>query len=452
MKLLKTLAESGAGEIQADLKTSDGSDAGSSDIKKTSDVGFNLMRNTINTDGEITSSDVNDYLERAHELNDEVDTVAYGLQTSDGSIVKVYVNEKDAEDFERAMQDMLGLEDDIEEAINQLAQKFDIVDVVWPNADATLPTDDETPGDELGVTDDMSLMADVDGAALAQAALDKIKNAKAAVAEGEAVIGAKFLARIAEDAEDFDGVNDGLSIELDARQKSIFMRLRRPIDRKILNLFAMCGVPGRFMDVESIDSTIKEAGLGLRANPTTMSAFNKFYADLGAARGLAIKDDSVAEAVDPELKGSMIQKMLESVLVALGLPESLVVQGGPQAVGIALYGTAAMIEEDSSLEASFRRLFMRMKPGAKMEESKLAEDVDAGSDDFTQAVIDLAIALGIPERNLQFQLPVLRRSVYTKKQSLLNRAMVISRVEALTELIKKGTRQTAQPQGGEGTE
>jgi FAD/FMN-containing dehydrogenase len=130
MKLLKSIVES-----SPDLKKADASDAGTYDVvdKATKDdVGFNLVRNTINSDGEITGSAVANYLERAAELNDEVDTVPFGLETDDGHIVKVYVNAEQAEKFEAEMKTMLGLEDDIEEVINQMAAKFDIVDVVWP--------------------------------------------------------------------------------------------------------------------------------------------------------------------------------------------------------------------------------------------------------------------------------------------------------------------------------
>lgn len=125
--------------VQAALKTSDGSDAGKTDVvdraAAASDVGFNLMRNTINSNGAVTGSDVADYIERAEELNDEVDTVPFGLETDDGKIVKVYVNAEQADKFEEAMKNMLGLEDDIEEAINRLTSDFDIVDVVWPGSD-----------------------------------------------------------------------------------------------------------------------------------------------------------------------------------------------------------------------------------------------------------------------------------------------------------------------------
>lgn len=127
MKLLQELAN------QSNLSQADGSDAGTSDVQnKGAEVKFDLMRNTINSDGKVKGSDVANYLERAHELNDEVETVLYGLETSDGEVVKVYVDARQSDAFEAEMKKMLGMEDDIEEAINTLAAKFDIVDVIWP--------------------------------------------------------------------------------------------------------------------------------------------------------------------------------------------------------------------------------------------------------------------------------------------------------------------------------
>lgn len=134
--------------VQTSMKNSDGSDAGKNDIANkvnSNDIGFVSMRNTINSDGEVTGSDVANYLERAAELNDEVDTVPFGLETDDGQLVKVYVNAKDADKFEEKMKKILGIEDDIEDAINKLAQEFDIVDVVWPKDD-TEGAADETEG------------------------------------------------------------------------------------------------------------------------------------------------------------------------------------------------------------------------------------------------------------------------------------------------------------------
>lgn len=131
---------------QSDLKTADASDAGSTDVRhKGAEIGFDLMRNTINSDGKVKGSDVSNYLERAHDLNDEVETVLYGLETSDGKVVKVYVNATQADAFEVEMKKMLGMEDDIEEAINNLASKFDIVDVVWPKGEGPAAPADSEP-------------------------------------------------------------------------------------------------------------------------------------------------------------------------------------------------------------------------------------------------------------------------------------------------------------------
>lgn len=138
---------------QSDLKKSDGSSAGAHDVKnKGADVQFNLMRNTINSDGKVTGSSVANYLEKAHDLNDEVETVLYGLETSDGKVVKVYVNAAQSDAFEVEMKKMLGMEDDIEDAINNLAAKFDIVDVIWPKGEGE-DAEQESADDDVSLDD-----------------------------------------------------------------------------------------------------------------------------------------------------------------------------------------------------------------------------------------------------------------------------------------------------------
>lgn len=144
-------------EFASGLAKSDSSDAGKTDVqnKTAGDIKFSLMRNTINSDGQVTGSGVANYLERAGELNDDVETVVYGLQDSDGDIVKVYVNATQADAFEIEMKKMLGMEDDIEEAINDLATRFDIVDVVWPKGQG--PADSEEESDEVDLEDNVDI-------------------------------------------------------------------------------------------------------------------------------------------------------------------------------------------------------------------------------------------------------------------------------------------------------
>lgn len=121
------------------------------------DIEFKQLRNNVNVGDDVTSTDVSSYLNKAHELNDEVDTVTYGMELDDGSIVKVYVNANQADEFEEALSQMLGEFDDIEEVINTLAGTFDIVDVEWPTADGnapgSVPASDELPSDPLAPLD-----------------------------------------------------------------------------------------------------------------------------------------------------------------------------------------------------------------------------------------------------------------------------------------------------------
>ena len=96
------------------------------------DVEFNQLRNNVALGGDVDQMDVNRYLDKAHEINDEVDTVVFGMEMDDGTVAKVYVNAAQGDEFEAALAQLLGKEDDVEKVINDLANKFDIVDVQWP--------------------------------------------------------------------------------------------------------------------------------------------------------------------------------------------------------------------------------------------------------------------------------------------------------------------------------
>jgi len=115
-------------------------------VSAQNDVEFKQLRNNVSVGDSVTDTDINRYLDKAHKLNDEVDTVTFGLEMDDGSIAKVYVNATQADGFEAALAQKLGETDDAEEAINDLATTFDIVDVEWPesyqqNADTPVGVD-----------------------------------------------------------------------------------------------------------------------------------------------------------------------------------------------------------------------------------------------------------------------------------------------------------------------
>ena len=143
MNLIKELEN-----VQAKLKNSDSTDAGNGDATDNTDIEFATLRNNISKPSEITGAAVQDYLEKAAEINDEVDTVVFGLEDDEGGIVKIYVNAEQADEFESKMSELLGMEDDLEAAINKAAETFDIVDVVWPeDAEGEATSDEETPSE-----------------------------------------------------------------------------------------------------------------------------------------------------------------------------------------------------------------------------------------------------------------------------------------------------------------
>lgn len=709
MKLIQEI-EKITGYTQSDLKSSDGSSAGKDDVAaKTADVSFSLMRNVINTQNGVTGSDVSNYLERAHELNDEVDTIGFVIETDDNDFIKIYVNATQADEFEKEMANLLGLEDDPEAAINTLAQKFDIVDVVWPqdpdgdddgvtidNADelgqtndavdepaaaVDEPTSDEPASDELEATlsssetvadtsagaeetppegeevatsdaesgeesgeesseeDDeedseeesgqtkaggkkkkkkgLSKLADAakqkfeegrftiemfasgedersiglatfsfitESAATAHISLmpqyegvqyrviDRHQEQHTAVAveqassitesttenqgETDMTIGSQFLKRVLQEAEDRDGVIDGMNIPLDSQYRALAAQLKRPIEKKLVALYSMTGIPGRYVNsVDGIKDRVMAAGDMLRKSMSVRRAFDEFYNALAAAKGFAPAADAVAESVIAESKvkrGSFIQKKMETILTMLGLPEDIVTSEGPGVAAPALYRTAKMIDQSAELQAAMNKLAIRMgikavdvaapvaeetvleskgpvskmyskalhwykencyngkekdhslpfivrqdgedfffssdcttndwdsqrsvsikigadgkasrittrefmsagsqvnypplskgdKKAAKMIEAQIAEEVDVGNDEFYQKVIALATALGIPERNLQFQRPALVKSLREKKISLQARGMIETRMDQLLAMIEKNTRKT----------
>lgn len=121
--------------LEIDQSVIDKDDSGTTDVVGTSDITFNSTRNKINVGAEINGSDIANYLEKAAEINDEIETVPFALELDDGGIVKVFVNADDADAFQMKMAEILGVDVDVEDAINTLAQDFDIVDVIWPDED-----------------------------------------------------------------------------------------------------------------------------------------------------------------------------------------------------------------------------------------------------------------------------------------------------------------------------
>jgi len=86
--------------------------------------------------------EVHSQLDKA-EKEDDIDAQCFGLEMEDGKVVKVYVKQEDAEEFEEAMSKRLGEDDDIETALEELGKDFEILEIKWPD-------DESEEGEEEG--------------------------------------------------------------------------------------------------------------------------------------------------------------------------------------------------------------------------------------------------------------------------------------------------------------
>lgn len=573
MSLLKSFITEAPqrGSTQNDIKAAGDSDAGKYDVvdraTQTGDVAFSAMRNAINASGDVTSGDVAHYINRAEELNDEVDTVPFGLETDTGEIVKVYVNAAQADEFEEAMKNVLGLEDDIEEAINRLTTKFDIIDVVWPDgfdsAGESVPQpevstdipDEAEPApdlpDESGGFDDsiagfQYVGVDPDGSenpgeigAEGDGFANDSLNPEEAEAEDESdaegsdkldpeedemepvldddgnpvldddgnpKMKKKKKKKKKADADSEDDADDkpddesktkqeesqsmsignrfarrqtslmeaGDEMDLDTHQKSLESKLTRPTEKRIVELAAALGIPGKFIDTAEGIEGIRAGADELRQGVSARHAFDKFYAALvGDAQGEVEEernvdptDNNPDQVLDEAELSSATAKLLAAVIIALGVPANIV-NGGPQAVHTAMQKAAVKVEQDKHLKTSLQALARRMKvsvkdlddlgddmeltPQAKAriekernqvekDSNQVEEDVDVGNDPFSELAITLVKSLGVPDDILNLRRSQLVQSMRANKRNLAGRNQIQIQMQRLIDLIARNRR------------
>jgi hypothetical protein len=495
MKLIKELENTA--NIQADLKKSDATDAGNGDSSDVTDLEFKTLRNGISKPDEITGAAVKDYLEKAAEINDEVDTIVFGLEDENGDIVKIYVAADQADDFEAKMSELLGLEDDLESAINKAAETFDIVDVVWPADPESTESDNDVPAeddfdidsiedDEDELNDTESEISDSEDnpppvkeskkmnldieegwyvynqkdVPIAGPMKDENKAKKKAEDLGGDKLGftvgytsdfdsRKRKAKLNEE-DDVDGVRDGMNIPMDSQYSLLAMRLKRPVEKKIVAFFSMTGIPGRYViNVDGVDDAIRSSADMLRKNMSVRRAFDEFYMLLAQAKGFsAIEKVSESDGTSAK-RGTYLQKKFETILIALGMPEQLVSSSGPSVTSPMLFRVAKLIDSNQGLESALNNLALRLGLHSadidmQVGESKLNEEVDVGNDEFLQKVIQLVMALGVPEDNLNYRKSVLIRAMREKKLSLRSRGMIEQRMDILLSMINANTQKREQ--------
>lgn len=238
-----------------------------------------------------------------------------------------------------------------------------------------------------------------------------------------------------------DSLADGFNIPLDAQARALSSRVKMPVARRIVALFSMAGVPGRYLAGEDAEGGILAATDMLRKKVSTRKAFIDFYSALATANGFAVEKSAPAvEEAKENKKGNYIQKLFTTVLISLGLPENLAGVTAPGAVQAGLQKTARQIEEDGGLERALRLLALRL--GIKGDEVRdgvqnesVTEAFDPGSDEFMTAIVQLVEALGIPGDVLERRKPQVIKALRQRKLELRNRAAILTQIRRLMNVI-----------------
>lgn len=137
-------------------------------IKNRNQWKWRIIGEMVEDNQQFDPADVESKLNAAERrANQDEDTVPFGMEDEDGNIVKVYVRSEQADEFESALASMLAGEDEDDDEINtsveiaevlfKLKDKFDIVDVKWPEIEGDEEEEQEMADDgaDFGEEGDM---------------------------------------------------------------------------------------------------------------------------------------------------------------------------------------------------------------------------------------------------------------------------------------------------------
>lgn len=196
--------------------------------------------------------------------------------------------------------------------------------------------------------------------------------------------GPSTISEAVDPADREDGIVDGLNVPLDAQARALSAKVKLPMAKRLVALFTMAGIPGRYLNAEDAEGTIMAAADMLRKKASIRKAFLDFYERLGAAQGFTApgvteSKRSAEDGGSVSKRGNYMNKMFTTVLIELGLPETLAGVTAPAAVQAGLLRAAALIDQDSGLDRSLRTLAMRM--GVKAEDIRADVQESADVDD-----------------------------------------------------------------------
>lgn len=235
-------------------------------------------------------------------------------------------------------------------------------------------------------------------------------------------VGSKFLSRILNEAKK-DPVEIEQEMDFDmghmtSQTKSLIssLRLTKLPEKKIAAFLLMCGV--RPKDVKADDTAadnIRAAGQKIQRSSVLKMAFDDLFTNLADVKGIAQTDKTndfkLSEAIN--LRGDTWQKMLERVLIELGMPEQLASATAmtSPSTAKALKQTSDEIEQSDELQEKLRTLARKLGVASaqlKMSKEPIEEAVDGTprlsgvpNKEFTKYVLQLLELLGINEEEMK---------------------------------------------------
>lgn len=406
----------------------------------------------------ITTKNVSDHLSAAHDDDDGVDTITFGLETENGDIVKVFVNAQEADGFEEALSKLLGAEDSIESALDKLKNDFDVVDIKWPSGE------EEQDGEKS--------TADIDDLINALPDTKDDEKEEKEPKKNEDSLGTQFLNRVLKEETLLKGEAGKFESELSNRYQQLAFQgafvLGIPIE--VLKL-KRAAYKRNLKDVGNELMTNSQARIWLKRLVTNLTGTDKTdTTNVGNLGEIGTGSDSKAEV--KEANGSMtasdnfisdknadqfkqmmqnrIQLTIGEVILALGVPPEAIKsrrQEVKQNIRELSYRILKnprekmllnMVAEAFGIETHGNGVKQTFVAKDSIEEQVAGATLDTKEtmqDSYIEMVIELATALGIPEVNLAYRQSALRQALKNKKMKLKNLSNIRMKSKILLSLL-----------------
>jgi hypothetical protein len=140
---------------------------------------------------------------------------------------------------------------------------------------------------------------------------------------------------------------------------------------KIVEVAAMCGVSGRFMNTSAGRASVLGGANSLKLKPASVQAFLSLHSKLSSFHNVFMEDVE-------ETDGTMFQQLVSSVLMSLGVPKELLNIDAKSVLKNNFKRVVMQLSSDAEVRKAFKMLGAKLKVGAgagftKMKE--ISEDV-----------------------------------------------------------------------------